>query len=634
MTMKTTTTTTLPRNNRIKVVARIRPTLSSSSSSHSYFSSSQKEPTPTIVPSPDHTAVVLLHTNTNNHVQLFDLDHVFSHTCTQSEVYDGAVGDAILTDLLKGFNTTIFAYGQTGSGKSYTMGSSSLLNCSYDYATPSPVKSPKKHMHITHAHAHDHVRGRRGLRKSALSLSPMKTKTSKSSIIISQQQLQSKCKVQEILQRSMSSLSLYDDIHKNMNKDDNDNNDENWMINQEEDGILQRAIRDIFRAKERHSGEVNISMSYVEVYNDEILDLLHISNSGSTVVDDRMENGSGNRPALQLREASDGTVEVVGMQTVEVKSPQQICNIIKYASMLRLSSATNCNEASSRSHALCTFQVTVSPSLDVMTSSVSDNNMEESDKLLLSTSSEIITAKLTLVDLAGCERIKVSGVEGLQQHESIMINKDLLTLGKVISALADRNQAKSAMSSRRLSAGHVPYRDSKLTRLLKESLGGNCYTIMVACLSPMESNLDETINTLRYAQRTRSIENSAVRNAKSVNLTPEQSALILREKRDLKVMLMRLKTQSNQSDKQKQLMQEQMKSKIAQLEAQLQSSTAEYVTVSRLADKYNSKLARYRVAAQVGTSGYLITFLFILLKCFLFVCFPKFRMQDFLVFPP
>merc|ERR1712141_425097 len=115
-----------------------------------------------------------------------------------------------------------------------------------------------------------------------------------------------------------------------------------------------------------------------------------------------------------------------------------------------------------------------------------------------------------LVDLAGSERAKKTEAKGERFKEGVKINLGLLSLGNVISALGDDNGAKS----------HIPYRDSKLTRLLQDSLGGNSHTLMMACVSPADSNLEETISTLRYADRARKIKNKPI-----VNKDPKAAEL-------------------------------------------------------------------------------------------------------------
>ncbi len=148
---------------------------------------------------------------------------------------------------------------------------------------------------------------------------------------------------------------------------------------------------------------------------------------------------------------------------------------------------------------------------------------------------EQIEAKLTLVDLAGSERVKKTGAAGMRLKEGININKGLFVLGQVVSALSELGQQIGSSDS--TSSIHVNYRDSKLTRLLQDSLGGNSKTVMVACVSPADSNLDETVNTLRYAERTRSIKNSAVRNIVETSMSPAEAAALRRENQILKMKL-------------------------------------------------------------------------------------------------
>eukprot|EP00953_Heterococcus_sp_UTEX-ZZ885_P041164 21017-Heterococcus_DN1.PRE.4 len=147
-----------------------------------------------------------------------------------------------------------------------------------------------------------------------------------------------------------------------------------------------------------------------------------------------------------------------------------------------------------------------------------------------------LTSKFHLVDLAGSERAKRTGAEGARLREGININKGLLALGNVICALADRSKNGSAGGS---AGGHVPYRDSKLTRLLQDSLGGNSQTLMVACVSPSDSNLEESINTLRYAQRAMRIENIAVKN-EGPTAGPVSYAEVVSLRKEVKALQMAL----------------------------------------------------------------------------------------------
>lgn len=117
------------------------------------------------------------------------------------------------------------------------------------------------------------------------------------------------------------------------------------------------------------------------------------------------------------------------------------------------------------------------------------------------------TSNFTFVDLAGSERLKKTGAEGARAREGIDINKGLLALGNVINALADEDRIQSGKQ-----LGHVPYRQSKLTRLLQDALGGNSQTLFLACVSPSDTNASETLSTLHYANRARNIKNAPIQN--------------------------------------------------------------------------------------------------------------------------
>jgi hypothetical protein len=208
----------------------------------------------------------------------------------------------------------------------------------------------------------------------------------------------------------------------------------------DDDGIIPRAIHDLFKSKQRHepAEEITISLTYMEVYNDELKDLL-------------VDSG----PEMRIRDAGEEGFFVEGLCSVVVKSAKHARDLIDTATTRRRTASTKLNLRSSRSHAICTLTVSINSARTQPTLS----GAIEGDQ-----GSEIVTAKLTMVDLAGSERIKHSGVTGTAQKESININKDLFVLAKVVSALADKSNLKKA--------AHVPYRDSKLTSLLRDSLGG------------------------------------------------------------------------------------------------------------------------------------------------------------------
>ncbi|CAJ1958360.1 unnamed protein product [Cylindrotheca closterium] len=262
----------------------------------------------------------------------------------------------------------------------------------------------------------------------------------------------------------------------------------------ENDGIIPRATADLFRMiDERCDGNAQVELSYLEIYNEEIRDLM---------VDD--ETGGKD---LRVRETLNGEVYVSGLQSLPVANPQEIGKCMEDASKRRVVASTKMNAVSSRSHAICALKV--------------KGVLEDSTKF---------HAKLTLVDLAGSERIKKTGAQGSRQKEGININKGLFILGQVVSALAEQRPKYKRKP---------PYRDSKLTRLLQDSLGGNSRTIMLACVSPADFNLDETVNTLRYATSARNIKNSATRNVIKT-ISPEEAAKLQRENQLLQAQVKEL----------------------------------------------------------------------------------------------
>ena len=255
---------------------------------------------------------------------------------------------------------------------------------------------------------------------------------------------------------------------------------------QEGDGMIPRACIDLFdNVSRKCDGNAQVELSYLEIYNEEVRDLL-----SST------ENAS-----LKIRENLNGEVYVSGLTAKQVSCPNDIGQLMEEASKKRVVGSTAMNAVSSRSHAICTLRI---------------SGMIESDSQV-----DKFTSKLTLVDLAGSERIKKTGAQGNRRQEGISINKGLFVLGQVVSALSGSSKTRP------------PYRESKLTRLLQDSLGGNSRTIMVACVSPADFNIEESINTLRYATSARKIKSNATRNIVK-NISPEEAAALRRENQLLK----------------------------------------------------------------------------------------------------
>ncbi|KAL0890503.1 hypothetical protein Bca101_014486 [Brassica carinata] len=261
-------------------------------------------------------------------------------------------------------------------------------------------------------------------------------------------------------------------------------------------GIIPKVMEDIFKRVEttKDSSELLIRVSFIEIFKEEVFDLLD-SNSSALLKNDgavQAKHIALSRAPIQIRETATGGITLAGVTEAEVKTKEEMGSYLARGSLSRATGSTNMNSQSSRSHAI--FTITLEQKKISSSSSTATEDPGE----------DILCAKLHLVDLAGSERAKRTGADGMRLKEGIHINKGLLALGNVISALGDERKRKEG--------GHVPYRDSKLTRLLQDSLGGNSKTLMIACVSPADTNAEETLNTLKYANRARNIQNKAVIN--------------------------------------------------------------------------------------------------------------------------
>ncbi|ORZ08059.1 P-loop containing nucleoside triphosphate hydrolase protein, partial [Lobosporangium transversale] len=419
----------------------------------------------------------------------FTFDHVFGTNATQEEIYQGSV-KRMVDKFMEGYNVTIMAYGQTSSGKTYTMGTGAPS--SEDRGSPS-------------------------------------------------------------------------------------------------EGIIPRAVAQLFHDARKpppvYPGykipplKTSFRVSFVEIYNEDLIDLLAKGDF---------------RPPVTIREDTKGNIFWTGVQEIAVASVEEVIHLLWYGSQNRQTHSTEMNEKSSRSHAI--FSITLrqekfvpthpppplpvidslnsptlsknahprSPSLSNTTSIVpgspasirpgtpttmgaSSSKLKRQSTLSditaltapstpISTANDdpepdgewvVLNSKFHFVDLAGSERLKRTSAIGDRAKEGISINAGLHALGNVISALGDPSKK----------ASHVPYRDSKLTRLLQDSLGGNALALMIACVSPSEINLNETLNTLKYANRARNIKNSSTLN-QEVNMdNPEYLRSIIQKlKMEIKML--------------------------------------------------------------------------------------------------
>nr|XP_020462657.1 kinesin-like protein KIF18A isoform X2 [Monopterus albus] len=265
------------------------------------------------------------------------------------------------------------------------------------------------------------------------------------------------------------------------------------MLGSENDpGVMYHTMKELFKRMDaaKEEKEFTVAFSYLEVYNEQIRDLL--ANAGP----------------LAVREDSSKGVVVQGLTLHQPKSAQHILEALDSGNRNRTQHPTDMNATSSRSHAV--FQV----------------YLRQQDKTA-SLNPNVCVAKMSLIDLAGSERASATKAKGARFREGANINRSLLALGNVINALADPKSKKA----------HIPYRDSKLTRLLKDSLGGNCRTVMIASVSPSSKSYDDTHNTLKYANRAKEIKSSLKSNVVSLDSHIGQYAVICEKQRQEIVQL-------------------------------------------------------------------------------------------------
>uniref|UniRef100_A0A8B9MFT0 Kinesin family member 21B n=1 Tax=Accipiter nisus TaxID=211598 RepID=A0A8B9MFT0_9AVES len=291
-------------------------------------------------------------------------------------------------------------------------------------------------------------------------------------------------------------------------------------ISEEEQGIIPRAIGHLFSGIEERkrvaqsqgvaAPEFKVSAQFLELYNEEILDLFDSA---------RDPDARHRKSNIKIHEDASGSIYTTGVTSRLISSQDELIQCLKQGALSRTTASTQMNVQSSRSHAIFTIhlcQMRVCNRSDLL------------DGAQPTTEYETLTAKFHFVDLAGSERLKRTGATGERAKEGISINCGLLALGNVISALGDQNKK----------VVHVPYRDSKLTRLLQDSLGGNSQTIMIACVSPSDRDFMETLNTLKYANRARNIKNKVVVNQ---DKTSQQISTLRAEIARLQMELMEYK---------------------------------------------------------------------------------------------
>jgi kinesin family member 11 len=268
---------------------------------------------------------------------------------------------------------------------------------------------------------------------------------------------------------------------------------ENNELIEEEQGVIPRCVEHIVNYLKKQKSEYTIKLSCLELYNEEIQDLL-----------------SNEKKQIRLFDEKNKSVNVQGLEEKIVKDCSDIMKILDDAALKRQIAETELNKASSRSHVITNIII-----------HMKENTIDGEDF--------VKTGKLYLVDLAGSENIGRSGAINKRAQEAGMINQSLLTLGRVINALVEKRE-------------HIPYRESKLTRLLRDSLGGKTKTCIIATISPSQLNLEETISTLEYAQRAKSIKNQPQQNKKLIEHGYIKSLSLDNEKLKMELQLQREKS--------------------------------------------------------------------------------------------
>ncbi|XP_071437171.1 kinesin-like protein KIF27 isoform X3 [Pithys albifrons albifrons] len=307
----------------------------------------------------------------------------------------------------------------------------------------------------------------------------------------------------------------------------------------EEKGIIPRAIQELFQLiSENRNISFHVKVSYVEVYKEELRDLLELETSVKE---------------LHIQEDGKGNTVIVGAKEFQVECADEVISLLESGNAARHTGSTQMNEHSSRSHAIFTISICQKQSAE------SQKNTDAAR--------DLITSKFHFVDLAGSERVAKTGNTGERFKESIQINSGLLALGNVISALGDPKR-KSV---------HIPYRDAKITRILKDSLGGNAKTVMITCISPSVLDFDESLNSLKYANRAKNIRNKPV-----VNYNPQKNRI---DEMQLEIRLLRDALQNQQVSNQHLHNLNQEKARISSLEEQLTRLQVQYFSYRNCVDE-------------------------------------------------
>lgn len=268
-------------------------------------------------------------------------------------------------------------------------------------------------------------------------------------------------------------------------------------------GIVPRAIADVFAFIETHpENEVAVSVSYLEIYNDALTDLLGALPASAVAAAGGGRMGAGSAGAyggdLQICEdGKSGEISVKGLRVLPVRSEEAALSLLFEGESNRAVAQHELNKGSTRGHAVFSVHLTVRSRVE--------------------SSARVLSAKLNLVDLAGSERLRKTDTAGERMAESMSINRSLSYLEQLVVALGSKSR------------GHLPYRQSKMTHLLKDAVGGNCKTALIACIYGEAAHIEETVSTLNFAARVMRVTNTV-----KVNVAQDQSQLLKRYEAEAK----------------------------------------------------------------------------------------------------
>jgi len=300
-------------------------------------------------------------------------------------------------------------------------------------------------------------------------------------------------------------------------------------------GIIQLAIQDCFdyiHNEKAEGREYLLRVSFMEIYNEVVNDLLVDQSSSPTNTTKTPNNSAHNTPTrnntkspcpptasnIRIFESKREGVVIRGLKEEIVTSYSEVLSFLASGERRRQTGSTQLNKQSSRSHSI--FRLTVESrqrtKAPVLHSQVSEGSTESADDSIASgafcrkSSGPVRVSTLSLVDLAGSESVKNTGSTGTRQKEGQYINKSLLTLGHVVWKLAELSKGKGDGEANNLDTTHIPYRDSKLTRLLQPSLSGRAQIVLICNISPIIKHLEESHNTLKFASRAKRIKQNAI----------------------------------------------------------------------------------------------------------------------------